>query len=158
MASVYYSPPSLITQYRYISWCNKYRQACTIMAIRQYKGISGNVPVKLSMCSIKEYLECAWEVLPSSESSCGIKNTKMTRHTLSTWARLSDIHACWLYDVYWWCQYHSTVHERPSLIAGLECRLDQWTGLLDWITGSNQTASKSDDACVAHGTASKAEV
>jgi len=30
--------------------------------------------------------------------------------------------------------------------------------LLDWITGSNQTASKSDDACVAHGTASKAEV
>ena len=31
----------------------------------------------------------------------------------------------------------------PSLIAGL----DWWTGLLDWI---NQTASKSDDACVAH--------
>ena len=38
----------------------------------------------------------------------------------------------------------------PSLIAGLDCGLDRWTGLLDWITGSNQTASKSDDACVAH--------
>ena len=46
----------------------------------------------------------------------------------------------------------------PSLIAGLDCGLDWWTGLLDWITGSNQTASKSNDACVAHGTASKAEV
>ena len=33
-----------------------------------------------------------------------------------------------------------------------------WTGLLDWITGSNQTASKGDDACLAHGIASKAEV
>ena len=38
----------------------------------------------------------------------------------------------------------------PSLIAGLDCGLDRWTGLLDWITGSNQTASKSNDACVAH--------
>ena len=47
---------------------------------------------------------------------------------------------------------------RPSLIAGLDCGLDRWTGLLDWITGSNQTASKSDDACVVHCTASKAEV
>ena len=47
---------------------------------------------------------------------------------------------------------------RPSLIAGLDCGLDRWTGLLDWIAGSNQTASKGDDACVAHGTASKAEV
>ena len=47
---------------------------------------------------------------------------------------------------------------RPSLITGLDCGLDRWTGLLDWITGSNQTASKSDDACVAHGTASKAKV
>ena len=37
-----------------------------------------------------------------------------------------------------------------SLIAELDCGLDRWTGLLDWITGSNQTASKSDDACVAH--------
>ena len=27
--------------------------------------------------------------------------------------------------------------------------LDRWTGLLDWIAGSNQTASKGDDACVA---------
>ena len=43
---------------------------------------------------------------------------------------------------------------RSSLIAGLDCGLDQWTALLDWITGSNQTASKSDDA---HWTASKAE-
>ena len=25
-----------------------------------------------------------------------------------------------------------------------------WTGSVDWITGFNQTASKSDDACVAH--------
>ena len=50
------------------------------------------------------------------------------------------------------------VLEGPSLIAGLDCGLDRWTGLLDWITGSNQTASQSDDACVAHGTASKAEV
>ena len=33
-----------------------------------------------------------------------------------------------------------------------------WTGLLDWIAGSNQTASKNDDTCVAHGTASKAKV
>ena len=37
-----------------------------------------------------------------------------------------------------------------------------WTGLrtgsVDWIAGSNQTASKGDDACVAHGTASKAVV
>ena len=33
-----------------------------------------------------------------------------------------------------------------------------WTGSVDWIAGSNQTASKGDDACVAHGTASKAEV
>ena len=33
-----------------------------------------------------------------------------------------------------------------------------WTGLLDWITGSNQTTSKSDDARVAHSTASKAKV
>ena len=32
-----------------------------------------------------------------------------------------------------------------------------WTGLLDLTTGSNQTASKSIDACVMHGTASKAE-
>ena len=46
----------------------------------------------------------------------------------------------------------------PSLIAGLDCGLDRWTGLLDWIAGSNQTASKGDDACVAHGAASKAEV
>ena len=38
----------------------------------------------------------------------------------------------------------------PSLITGLDCGLDRWTGLLDWITGSNQTASKSDDACVVH--------
>ena len=53
---------------------------------------------------------------------------------------------------------HKAVCLRPSLIAGLDCGLDRWTGLLDWITGSNQTASKSDDACVAHGTASKAEV
>ena len=45
-----------------------------------------------------------------------------------------------------------------SLIAGLDCVLDRWTGLLDWIAGSNQTASKGDDACVAHGTASKAVV
>ena len=29
---------------------------------------------------------------------------------------------------------------------------------VDWIAGSNQTASKGNDACVAHGTASKAEV
>ena len=26
----------------------------------------------------------------------------------------------------------------PSLIAGLDYGLDHWTGLLDWITGSNQ--------------------
>ena len=51
-----------------------------------------------------------------------------------------------------------SICNRPSLIAGLNCGLDQWTGLLDWITGSNQTASKSDDACVVHATASKAEV
>ena len=44
----------------------------------------------------------------------------------------------------------------PSLITGLDCGLDRWTGLLDWIAVSNQTASKGDDACVAHGTASKA--
>ena len=42
------------------------------------------------------------------------------------------------------------IYDGPSLIAGLDCGLDRWTGLLDWITGSNQTASKSDDACVAH--------
>jgi len=41
-------------------------------------------------------------------------------------------------------------HTRLSLIAELDCGLDWWTGLLEWITGSNQTASKSDDACVAH--------
>ena len=29
---------------------------------------------------------------------------------------------------------------------------NRWTGLLEWITGSNQTASKSDDAFVAHWT------
>ena len=34
----------------------------------------------------------------------------------------------------------------PSLIAGLDCGLDHWTGLLDWIIGSNQIARKSDDA------------
>ena len=38
-----------------------------------------------------------------------------------------------------------------------------WTGSVDWIAGldywiQSKTASKSDDACVAHGTASKAEV
>ena len=49
-------------------------------------------------------------------------------------------------------------NQRPSLIAGLDCGLDRWTGLLDWITGSNQTASKSDDACVVDWTASKAKV
>ena len=54
-------------------------------------------------------------------------------------------------------QYHYG-HSWPSLIAGLDCGLDRWTGLLDWIAGSNQTASKGDDACVAHGAASKAGV
>ena len=38
----------------------------------------------------------------------------------------------------------------PSLIAGLDCGLDWWTRLLDWITGSNETASKTDDAYVVH--------
>ena len=38
----------------------------------------------------------------------------------------------------------------PSLIAGLDC----WTGLLD----PTKLPEKSDDASVAHGTASKAEV
>ena len=33
--------------------------------------------------------------------------------------------------------------------ARLGCGLDRWTGLLGWITGSNQTASESDDAGVA---------
>ena len=36
--------------------------------------------------------------------------------------------------------------ERPSLIAGLDCGLDCWTGLLDWINGSNQTAIKNNDS------------
>ena len=45
---------------------------------------------------------------------------------------------------------YSYLVTRPSLIAGLDCGLDRWTGLLDWITGSNQTASKGDDACVVH--------
>ena len=27
------------------------------------------------------------------------------------------------------------IQNRSSLIAGLDCGLDHWTGLLDWITG-----------------------
>ena len=34
-------------------------------------------------------------------------------------------------------------YEGPSLIAGLDCGLDWWTGLLDWITVSNQTVMSS---------------
>ena len=49
-----------------------------------------------------------------------------------------------------WSGSVPTCQGRPSLIAGLDCGLNLWTGLLDWITGSNQTASKSDDACVVH--------
>ena len=29
----------------------------------------------------------------------------------------------------------NTAVKRSSLIAGLDCGLDPWTGLLDWITG-----------------------
>ena len=39
-------------------------------------------------------------------------------------------------------------------IAGL----DYWTGLLDWITGSNQTASKNNDASVALRTNSRSKL
>ena len=35
---------------------------------------------------------------------------------------------------------------------------NRWTGLLDWITGSNQTTSKSHDAHVAHQIASSNSV
>ena len=46
----------------------------------------------------------------------------------------------------------------PSLIAGLDCGLDCWTGLLDWITGSNQTTSKNNDASVALRTNSRSKL
>ena len=69
------------------------------------------------------------------------------------------------YLLHWWelshirslsCDLAYYTGEGPSLITGLDCGLDWWTGLLDWITGSNQTASKTDDARVAHWTGSAA--
>ena len=64
---------------------------------------------------------------------------------------------------------HSTVQRPDSRVhfcsyltlietAVSNCWTGLWTGSVDWIAGTNQTASKGDDACVVHGTASKAEV
>ena len=45
----------------------------------------------------------------------------------------------WMYDTESACMglfgSHLCEYSRSSLIAGLDCGLDHWTGLLDWITG-----------------------